>query len=303
MNAQIIGELSATRLGEAPLWDANALIYVDIVAGAIHRHNFDKSTHETIAVEDNVGFAVIDTTGSIIAGIGNGSIYRFTFGTDERELLALPARDIEGNLANDGKCDRSGRIWCGTKNKNENAANTGSLARFDGGPKLTEVLFPVHISNGLAWSPDNSKLYYNDSSDVIWQFDYDLKLGKISDQRAFVKLPKDGSVPDGMTVDSNGSLYVAKWRGSRVDVYDEVGDVGKLAYSIKIPTALQISSVAFGGADLQTLFITSASVGLTDSESQRYPDSGRIFALRMQVAGLPEARFDHAQLARRLNQL
>jgi sugar lactone lactonase YvrE len=167
MNSHMLNELPKTYLGEGPLWDANALIYVDIAEGMIHRHSFEKSTHETISVGENVGFAVIDTQGEVVAGIGNGSIYRFRFGTRDRELLAPPARELEQNLANDGKCDRSGRLWTGTKNKDEDSADTGYLARFDArGHRLIEWLHPVHISNGLAWSPDNTKLYYNDSTET-----------------------------------------------------------------------------------------------------------------------------------------
>jgi sugar lactone lactonase YvrE len=296
MNAHVISELPKTSLGEGPLWDANRLIYVDITEGLIHRHNFIDHTHETITVGQNVGFAVIDTEGSVIAGLGNGAIYRLHFGTHDQELLAYPAREIGENLANDGKCDRSGRLWAGTKNKDESVADTGFLARFDGGIQLTEVLYPVHTSNGLAWRPDDTKFYYNDSTDAIWQFDYDIDSGSISNRRAWAQLANDGAVPDGMTVDSQGTLYVAMWGGSRVDVYHEKNEIGIRTLSIELPTAFQVSSVTFGGRDLKTLFITSASVGLTNSQRDRYPDSGRIFAIEMPVPGLPEKRFDQSKL-------
>jgi sugar lactone lactonase YvrE len=298
MIAHVINELPRNVLGEGPLWDEDKLVYVDIAKGLIHRHDFAARAHQTISVEENVGFAVIDTEGKVVAGIGNGSIYRLQFGTRDREFLASPARDTSENLANDGKCDRSGRLWAGTKNKDESAADTGTLARFDGGKKLTEVLYPVHISNGLAWSPDNTRLYYNDSTDKIWQFDYDIATGAISNRRIWAKLQDDGAVPDGMTIDSRGALYVAMWGGSRVDVYGENEDsgLGVFNYSIEIPTALQISSVAFGGDGLNTLYITSASVGLTHMQRERYPDSGLVFSLAMPVPGMHEARFDSSNL-------
>jgi L-arabinonolactonase len=238
----------------------------------------------------------IDTQGEVVAGIGNGSIYRLRFETGDRELLAPPARKLEQNLANDGKCGRSGRLWTGTKHKGEDAADTGYLARFDArGYRLIEWLYPVHISNGLAWSPDNTKLYYNDSTETIWVFDYDIDTGAISNRRIFTNLAEDGAVPVGMTIDSQGALYVAMWGGSRVDVYNEINGAGIRTCSIEIPTALQISSVAFGGSNLHTLFVTSASVALTPWQTERYPDSDRIFAIEMHVPGLPEARFDHSK--------
>lgn len=298
MNASVLAELPRTKLGESPVWDAGRFIYVDIVEGIIHRHNFSSDTHESIEVHDIVGFALTDRDGSIVAGVGDGSIYRFRFGNNEKDLLAKPARDSLDNLANDGKCDRAGRLWAGTKNKDESAPDTGSLARYDGGDRMTEVLYPVHISNGLAWSPDNTKLYYNDSTSAIWQFDYDITTGRTSNRRIYARLESAEAVPDGMTVDSEGKLYVAMWGGSRVDVYTEHLGYGSCEYSIDIPTALQVSSVAFGGRDLKTLFITSAAIGLTPSQQNRYPDSGRIFAIEMSVPGLPEIRFDSSKFAR-----
>ena len=293
--ARVIPEIPKTSLGEGPLWDGEALIYVDIVAGLIHRHSFEEGTHETIAVGENVGFAVLDRQGAVVAGVGNGSICRFRFGSEGRETLAPPARDLAENLANDGKCDRRGRLWAGTKSREGSAVDTGYLARLDAERGLQkEWLHPVHISNGLAWSPDNTKMYYNDSTDRIWVFDYEMESGTIANRRVFAKLAADGAVPDGMTIDSAGALYVAMWGGSRVDVYRDVDGVGVRTGSIEFPTALQVTSVAFGGSDMRTLFVTSASVGLTPAEMERYPDSGRIFAVEMAVAGLAETCFEDA---------
>ena len=290
---RVLPELGTTSLGEGPLWDGNALIYADLVEGLIHRHSFEKGTHETIAVGENVGFAVVDSQGAVVAGVGRGSIWRLRFETGEQETLAPPARDLAENRANDGKCDRRGRLWAGTKSREGSATDTGYLARLDSrGRRQIEWLYPVHISNGLAWSPDNTKLYYNDSTDAIWVFDYEMETGAIANRRIFAKLAEDGAVPDGMTIDSVGALYVAMWGGSRVDVYSDVDGAGVRTGSIEIPTALQVSSVAFGGSDLRTLFVTSASVGMTPADMERYPDSGRIFAIEMAVAGLQETRFD-----------
>ena len=287
----MLDELPRTTLGEGPLWADGRLHYVDIQQGKIHRHDFAAGAHDAIDTGGPVGFVVLDEDGNVIAGLEDGAIFRLRFGSMDKQLVAEPCRDNPANRANDGKCDRRGRLWAGTMNRNEKAPDSGSFGRYDGGARMTEVLHPVHISNGIAWSPDDSCMYYNESTDKIWRFDYDLQTGSAANRRVFVDLPDDGSVPDGMTVDSEGLLYVAKWGGSRVDVYRDQQGSGRLVEEILVPTALQVSSVAFGGSDLKTIYITSASCDLSAQQLASYPDSGRIFSVRRSTAGIPETRF------------
>ena len=146
----VIEELPRTALGEGPLWDTGRLHYVDIVAGEIHRYDFATQAHDVISVGAPVGFAVLDREGRVIAGVAEEGIFRLEFGSTRRELLARLCSDNPDNIANDGKCDRAGRLWAGTKNKSEKPPYTGSLGRFDSGLRLTEILYPVNISNGIA---------------------------------------------------------------------------------------------------------------------------------------------------------
>lgn len=287
----MIDELPRTTLGEGPLWAGDSLYYVDIQQGRIHRHNFASGAHEVIQTVGPVGFVVLDEENNVLAGLEDGGVFRLAFGSTDKERIAKPCRDNPQNRANDGKCDRSGRLWCGTMNRDDKAPNSGSLGRFDGGARLTEVLYPVHISNGIAWSPDNTRMYYGESTDKLWLFDYDPKTGAATHRRVWVELPHDSGVPDGMTIDSEGLVYVAKWGGSRVEVYRDEQGTGRLVETIPVPTALQVSSVAFGGSDYKTLFITTAAVDLSPDEFARYPDSGRIFSLHRSIAGIPETPF------------
>jgi sugar lactone lactonase YvrE len=287
MKPTLIEILPKGTLLEGPLWDGGLLYYVDIVEQKIHRHNFKTGQHDVIKTPSKVGFAVLDENGAIIAGLHNGSVHRLFFNTDNNEHLADPARMNPANLANDGKCDRRGRLWWGTKNSDENAAHSGSLYRLDANGKAIEVIFPVNVSNGLAWSPDEKTMYYNDSTNLIWAFDY-TDAGEAINQRVFVSLAKDGSVPDGMTVDSAGNLYCAMWGGSRVDVYNPRGE--KIE-TISVPTTLQTSSIAFGGEDMKTLYISSAACDLTPEQKEKYPDSGCMFFVERNVPGISEARF------------
>ena len=288
---RVLDELPRNTLGEGPLWDGGRLHYVDIREGEIHRHDFATGAHDVIETFGPVGFAVLEEDGNAIAGLEDGAIFRLRFGSTDKQLIAKPCRDNPQNRANDGKCDRRGRLWAGTMNRAEKPPDSGSLGRYDGGARMTEVLYPVHISNGIAWSPDDKAMYFSESTDKLWRFDYDIETGAATNRRVFVDLPHDGSVPDGMTMDSEGLLYVAKWGGSRVDVYRDENGTGRLVETIPVPTALQVSSVAFGGSDLKTLFITSAACDLSEQELTSHPDSGCIFSLQRDISGLPETRF------------
>jgi sugar lactone lactonase YvrE len=291
VGVRMLDELPRTTLGEGPLWSDGCLYYVDIREGKVHRHDFSTGAHDLIETEGPVGFAVLDEENNVIAGLEDGAIFRLQFGSTDKQLIAKACRDNPQNRANDGKCDRRGRLWAGSMNRAEPGPDTGSLGRFDGGARLTEVLYPVHISNGIAWSPDNNAMYFSESTDKLWRFDYDIETGAATNRRVFVDLPQDGSVPDGMTVDSEGLIYVAKWGGSRVDVYRDERGTGRLIETIPVPTALQVSSVAFGGSDLKTLFITSAAVDLSPNEHTLYPNSGRVFSLRRETEGIAETPF------------
>jgi sugar lactone lactonase YvrE len=296
---QMLNELPRNTLGEGPLWAEGSLYYVDIQQGRIHRHHFSAGAHDVIETSGPVGFVVLDEEDNVIAGLEDGAIFRLSFNSQDKQLIAKACRDNRRNRANDGKCDRRGRLWCGTMNRDDHAPDSGSLGRFDGGPRLTEILFPVHISNGIAWSPDDKTMYFSESTDKLWRFDYDIETGAASNRRVFVELSHDAGIPDGMTIDSEGLLYVAKWGGARVDVYRDEQGTGRLVETIPVPTALQVSSVTFGGDDLKTLFITSAAVDLSAKELASYPESGRIFSLQRTVPGLPEARFKLDRLSPR----
>jgi sugar lactone lactonase YvrE len=284
MGVYLLEQLAKTSLGEGPSWDgASSLMYIDMVNGEIHHHNFEKHTHAVLRIGSSVGFAVPDNQGGIVAGLSDG-IYRIAARGGGKELIARSSRTNSENCFNDGKCDRVGRLWAGTKNIHGPGRFTGSLYRLDRRDWLTEVLFPVDVSNGIAWSPDNLTMYYNDSTDRIWRFDYDLQTGEATHRQSFVELLDDRAVPDGMTVDSQGRLFCAMWGGSRVDVYNPDGGLDE---QIPVP-ALQVSSVAFGGPDLKTLFITTAAMDLTVEQRNEWPLSGGIFAMQRSVAGLRE---------------
>jgi len=245
------------------------------------------------------GFVFIDATYSIIKHPQTG------VKEEERKinlhLIAAPEKHISINRFNDGKCDAAGRLWAGTMPVDAGIATTGSMYSLEvvkastaPAPKDTpsmdqvvtikgkDVRFrvrthfgDVNISNGLIWSLDNKILYYIDTGcQSVHAFDYDLETGSISNRRVVIEIPREMGVPDGMTIDSEGKLWVCMWGGGCVVRWDPV--TRKLLHSIKLPTSY-VTSCAFGGKDLKDLYITTAS-NLADLSKE--PLAGSLFVVR-----------------------
>jgi len=201
-----------------------------------------------------------------------------------------PLSDPEANQPytrfNDGKCDRRGRFWAGTMD--EGGPNTrGALYRLD--PDIEYCLMKpgIGISNGLGWSPDNSVMYYTDSAKrTIWAYDFDLEMGEITNERIFVQTPSS-YFPDGLTIDTAGFVWSAKWDGWKVVRYAPDGSVD---LEVQLPVQRPTSCI-FGGSDLKQLYITSASTGLTEDEKREQPNAGSVFVLECDTEGFPEPRF------------
>jgi sugar lactone lactonase YvrE len=288
MKAELLNAaLPPSALGEGPYWDdaGKKLYWVDITGRKIHRYDSSTRKHETRTTSSTVGFTVLDDNGSFIAGLQDG-IYRLPFDAGEEICLVKPQYTDNNNRFNDGKCDRMGRLWAGTMNNIDHQKPSGALYRLDNRGLHTQET-SINISNGLGWSPDNKTLYYTDTvKRVIWQYDYDVASGEARNRRDFTQFTGKGR-PDGMCVDSQGRILTALWPGWGIEIY---APDGKLEGKIDLP-APQVSSCAFGGTDMKTLFITTASIGLTPDQMREAPLSGQMFAIEMDVPGLPETPF------------
>ena len=287
MRVITLDQLPLCQLGEAPWWDVQAqrLIFVDIDSSKIYR--FDPMTKEFDVINTGslVGFAILDEDGKVVVGLRDG-IYRFEFGRTTRELLARPARMPPDARFNNGICDRWGRLWAGTMSLNPERPNTSSLYCLDQG-EIREVETRIRVSNGTGWSPDNKVMYYVDTRTAeIRCYDYDITTGTISGRRTFATVPHEDGRPDGLTVDSEGQVLVALYAGSRINIYTSEG---VLADVIRFPVP-NITSLTFGGNDLKTLYVTSASSGLTTVQ-QGGAQSGNLFAVEMNTHGIPDVRF------------
>ncbi len=169
------------------------------------------------------------------------------------------------------------------------APGAGSLYRLDTDLSVHRVLGDVTVSNGLAWSFDRRTLYYIDSpTRVVSAFDYDDEAGTITGRRVAVTVPEELGSPDGMTIDSEGKLWVAHWGAGAVCRWDPDG--GHLLEKIDVPAA-HTTSCAFGGEDLGDLYITTARSGRSREDLEAQPLAGGLFRVRPGARGVPAFEF------------
>jgi sugar lactone lactonase YvrE len=272
-------------LGEGPVWDARVgrLVWVDILARRVYLTDVRTGATDAIETPLHVGAVAPRAAGGYVAALQDG--FWIVGDGEPRQLARIP----EANPAlrfNDGKCDPAGRFWAGTMRYDE-APGGGALYRLDPGGEVTRVLDGVSISNGLAWSGDGRVLYYVDSATHrIDAFPFDPSTGEIGERRTVVDIPPELGFPDGMTIDAEGGLWVALWRGSAIHRYldgrlDRVVDL-----SVSKPT-----SCAFGGDRLDELFVTSATTDLSAEEREAQPHAGAVLRIRPGVRGLPPDAF------------
>jgi sugar lactone lactonase YvrE len=276
-------------LGESPLWDPEAqkLYWVDINSKLLHVHDPSGENDKTFPQACEVGSIGRAQDGQLIAGRRDG----FGF-IDPATGVFTPLTDPEAgnpaNRMNDGKVDRAGRFWCGSMQDPNPDEPVGALYKLsaDGGCKT--MLDGIRIPNALCWSPDNKTLYFADTRKAtIWAFDFDLDDGAISGQRVFVDLSGQPGRPDGATVDADGCLWSAEYGGHRLVRYTPAGDVERI---VDLPVA-NATCFAFGGTDLTTLYITTASQRLGPAELAEQPLAGALLACEPGVQGLPEPVF------------
>lgn len=269
-------------LGEGPLWHGGALWFVDIEERRIFRWCEGEDNLTGFSMPERVGFGVPAGDGTWLVGLQSG-IHHWHPRNNGLECRYAPEADDAGTRFNDGKCDPAGRLWAGTMSRS-GVPNAGSLYRYDasGGRR---VLTGVTISNGLAWNAGRKTMYYIDTpTREIAAFDWDPATGDITSRRVAATVPGEAGSPDGMTIDTDGMLWVALWGGHAVVRIDP--DSGKITGRIEVP-APNVTSCTFGSENLDTLYITTARAGLDDRVLKRWPESGNVFAACPGVRGLP----------------
>ena len=277
-------------LGESPIWSAaeQALYWVDIRNPMIYRWDPISGDLKNWRIQTEIGSIGFAGEGRLIAGTRMGFAY-ICLADGDFEELEDPEGDGRMNAVrlNDGKVDRRGRFWCGSM-EDPGYGEVASLYRFDPDHSVHRMEGPVQISNAICWSPDDTVMYFADSrKQAVWAYDFDIDAGTIDNQRTFIEVPEDEGVPDGATVDSEGFVWVAHMRGGRVKRYDPDGKVEReICFTVSLT-----SCPAFGGPDMSTLYVTTASSRFEPADFEREPDAGSLFAVETDVRGLPEPVF------------
>lgn len=275
-------------LGEGPTWSAaeQVLYWVDINAPSLNRLDPATGRNETMPMPASIGSFALRSRGGFVVALRDGLWFADAKGRLERKIVDAPY-DPHHHRFNDGRCDPQGRFWVGSMNEDRDAPS-GALARLDADLRFEEVMGRMTISNGLAWSPDGRTMYHADTpTQTIRAFDFDARTGTPSRPRTFARFTGEGDRPDGCAVDSEGCYWSAFYRGGRVV---RLAPDGTLLGEYPVP-AMCPSMCAFGGPDLRTLYVTTARQHRPDDELARLPHTGGIFAMRVDVPGLPEPMF------------
>jgi sugar lactone lactonase YvrE len=269
-----------SELGEAPIWWKGSLYWLDINAPRLHVYAPATEAKQSFALSERTGTAVPRASGGLILAQESG-MCAFDPDTQATERLPWPADRPIVNRFNDGKCDPQGRLWVGTMGRDE---PTGSLYRIAPGFEVAEMLAGIRVSNGLCWDERRGRFYYIDSpTGAIDVFDWEPRSGTITGRRTAARLP-DGEtgVPDGMTIDTDGRLWVAVFGGYGVHCIDP--DTGQSLEKVSVPVP-KTTACWFGGENLDELYITTASIREDEASLRSHPLAGSLFVCRPGASG------------------
>lgn len=277
------------RLGEGPIWDAETgcLHWIDSLAGIVHRLDPISGERRDFAVPAPIGSISLCRSGGAILSLQDG-FHRHDFETGRTTPFAPLGLDNPNVRLNDGKTDRQGRFLAGTMHlhRAEDEPVIGGLFRLNPDGTATQLVDDIATSNGPCFSPDGRTFYFADSTrQTIWAFDYDTATGTPRNRRVFADLRALGTAPDGATVDAEGHLWSALVRSRTIARFDPAGRiVMQFEFPVRYPTSL-----AFGGPDLDVLYVTSISKSVRFEDTAE--DAGGLFAIEgLGIRGLAEPR-------------
>jgi len=278
------------QLGECPVWSpAESVVYwIDILGRKLHRTSPD--SHETVSIDlpSRPGMIALRRKGGLVVALEDG-LYACDPRSGSLDLLVPLEADRPENRANDGKCDADGRLWVGTMNVSQAGEPTGSFYRIDSDLTVTRISSNFGIPNGLAWSPDEKVMLHTDTcANVVWRYAFDAATGKRGDEEAFFRFdrPTTGGV-DGAAMDRNDGYWPAMYGGSKLL---RILPDGTIEREISLPVS-QPTMPAFGGADMKTLFVTSACQKLRDRDRLAQPFAGGLLAVETDFVGHPVHAF------------
>lgn len=293
VTAKLVDRISVQcRVGECAVWDdrQNVIYWTDINSRRLHCHNPQTGASRVLDLPEMLGsFGLLESGGGLVAALESG----FAILDTQTGALEWLDRSLAGSATvhlNDGRVDRAGRFWAGGMHASQAHQLEGEGCRLyclSGRGEVRPFLGGIRVSNGLCWSPDGSRMYFADSpTRMIQAFDVDPDSAAPMNGRPFA-MTAPGCYPDGATVDAAGRVWCALWGGGAVACYD---DSGQPVAQIALPVS-QITSVAFAGERLSTLYVTTAREGLFAETLRAEPGAGDVFVFETDVAGLAECRF------------
>lgn len=274
-------------LGEGPFWDDSKqdLYFVDITNKQVKIFTPSSASIKTITFNQEVSAAILDQKSQLIVAARDG-IFAASQDGVLTDLLAPIDLEDTSIRSNDAKCDSTGRMWVGTM-AFDFRPGVAALFSFDSGV-LKKVLSGLTISNGLGWSADEGRMYFIDSpSSRVDLFDYDSKNGELSNRRPFITFDAPGVIPDGLTTDEVGGIWVALFGGGEVRRFDSSG---VLTHTVTIPVK-QVTSCCFGGEDMSELFITTARYAMNAESLAKEPLAGSLFKVKTEFKGSKSNRY------------
>ena len=293
MTLQALPGVAPSLLGESPLWHPveQVLYWCDIPGHALNRFDPRSGEHRQWPFDTDVACCAPLMEGGLLLALRTGLVRFDTASGDVRPLIKKPPYDPKTERFNDGKADPQGRLWVGTIYEPRDPPNA-ALYRYSAG-KLDKMADGITVSNGLAWSPDAHTMYWADTAaHTVFAFDFERAGGAISNRRVFARFPVKtpeqdlatyGGRPDGAAVDCEGGYWAAMFEGARVLRLDAQGNVMR---EVKLPVRCP-TMPCFGGADLKTLYITTAREKRPADELAREPLAGCVLQMRVDVPGLP----------------
>lgn len=276
-------------LGEGAIWNTHdkKLYWVDILSGNLHA--YDPLTGEKSCYPTNrfLGAAVPINKGNMLLALNDG-IVTINLQNGEIKYNVKTSLHIEGKRFNDGKCDPLGRFWVGTLTLGKET-NDNNLYCIGSDFSMSEKVSGLTISNGIAWALNGSAVYHIDTpTGEVTKHDFDINTGAVSNRQTIIKIPHAMGYPDGMTIDNEGMLWIALWDGFCVARYNP--NTGDLLQKIKVP-APKVTSCAFGGENLDQLYITTARCDMSTDELEEHPFSGGLFVADVKIKGVEAYSF------------
>ncbi len=283
--------------GESPVWSQGeqALYWCDVMAPALHRLEPTTRQHRSWALPNLTGSIAVRQRGGLVAATRDGFVF-IDMPSGDVTPIVNPEPQLKDNTFNDGRCDPQGRFWAGSswlgpdgRYRDAPAQPTGTIYRLDADLTCHAIVPGIGETNTFAWSPDERTIYFGDSSRaaVIYAADWDGATGTIRNRREFVRTNQGTGIHDGSAIDAEGCLWTCFWEGWRIVRYAPNGRIDRI---VELPVE-RPTSCTFGGADLRTLYVTTAHWYLDDAALAKQPLAGKLLAFEPGVRGMPDALF------------